>query len=1029
MFVAFAIILASFLFADNSQADEQSFNFGSFQCTRHGQDKDCSTSFYDYNASVTHQLYKVGASLANYEGFGSHGSVSVDVCLSQTSGMWNSGDSCWNIIDANFKEIKYPNPPAAGPFQIDNFDTRDYNQINVNVRVNDATIDTYYDLTYRRVSNLVAGPIQARVNEPFAIEWNTEWATDHTELFWENAKREGGTSVGGSATIAGPSVRDDGSISFTASTPGKAFFTIKSWGPGQNGLTSVEDGVEVQIIGTPTPTPAPEPTQANLNFNVRDVCTNSALPGALVTINRDFGNGTLRTTDGNGFANFGVDKNTNIDWSVSANGYSTSTGGINSGLGAGVTVSLNRNCSGSPPPTENPPPPEPSGYVTLAVRVSGDGTVRSNDGRISCRALGPCYAVYPLNTTLELTGSPDSGWSFESWLGDCGTIQGNVCYMSMTRDKDVVGNFRDSSTVTPTPTPTQTSIPTQTGSVIIESVDSTNNNPVLTNWTLYRDGSKVDERTNSSGLTYSGMNIGQYRLDPLVSGTTHTLKQVIVTCSTGGTCGEILPAAGSLKYRIEYQPKPPTTYLLSITKEGSGTVTGPGINCGSDCNERFGQGTIINTLHPDPASGWAFNRWEGDCGSSGVCTMSSDKTVKAVFIQTNTTTPSPTPSSTPGPGKGDISVTTTCGHTYTFYRNGVATGFGGTGNMTFRDKPTGSYRIEWEPIPVTYVSPAETQTLGDRDTIEFNLTCSRTGGGEPNPEDKVAEAVCTVSTTSQYVLTVSKNGSGSGTVSGSGISCGSDCSEAFNSGTSVSLSVSPAAGSTFAGWSGACSGNGSCNVTMNGDKSVTATFNSNPTASNINVTEPNYCLSGPGGTISWSYSDPSGSPQASYQVQVDDQGGFNAPEVDSGVVNSNSTAYAIPNGALIFNVTYRARARVWNSNGAVSDWIESKTWKTPANAYPQVDFSWSPLAPAVKNPVQFTDQTTFSGNQNGRQWSWNFGDNGTSSQQNPPHTYQTDGSYYVSLSATDSANQTCSVTKGPIIIQKAAPKWREVAPK
>jgi len=77
-------------------------------------------------------------------------------------------------------------------------------------------------------------------------------------------------------------------------------------------------------------------------------------------------------------------------------------------------------------------------------------------------------------------------------------------------------------------------------------------------------------------------------------------------------------------------------------------------------------------------------------------------------------------------------------------------------------------------------------------------------------------------------LTVSKSGTGSGTVtsSPSGINCGSDCSHSYNNGTSVTLTASPASGSTFAGWSGACSGTGSCQVSMTSNKSVTAIFNS-----------------------------------------------------------------------------------------------------------------------------------------------------------------------------------------------------------
>lgn len=81
--------------------------------------------------------------------------------------------------------------------------------------------------------------------------------------------------------------------------------------------------------------------------------------------------------------------------------------------------------------------------------------------------------------------------------------------------------------------------------------------------------------------------------------------------------------------------------------------------------------------------------------------------------------------------------------------------------------------------------------------------------------------------TSSYTLTVSKAGAGSGTVAStiSGISCGTDCTENYGSGTSVTLNASAASGSVFAGWSGDCSGTGSCTVTMSSAKSVIANFN------------------------------------------------------------------------------------------------------------------------------------------------------------------------------------------------------------
>ena len=79
-------------------------------------------------------------------------------------------------------------------------------------------------------------------------------------------------------------------------------------------------------------------------------------------------------------------------------------------------------------------------------------------------------------------------------------------------------------------------------------------------------------------------------------------------------------------------------------------------------------------------------------------------------------------------------------------------------------------------------------------------------------------------------LTVSRAGTGSGSVSSNpaGISCGTTCSATFAAGSNVSLTATPAAGSTFTGWGGACSGTGACSVTMDAARNVTANFTSIP---------------------------------------------------------------------------------------------------------------------------------------------------------------------------------------------------------
>jgi hypothetical protein len=77
-----------------------------------------------------------------------------------------------------------------------------------------------------------------------------------------------------------------------------------------------------------------------------------------------------------------------------------------------------------------------------------------------------------------------------------------------------------------------------------------------------------------------------------------------------------------------------------------------------------------------------------------------------------------------------------------------------------------------------------------------------------------------------YTLTVSKTGAGAGSITSipAGIDCGAACSADFTEGTVVTLTATADAASTFTGWSGACTGSGTCVVTMDAAKQVTANF-------------------------------------------------------------------------------------------------------------------------------------------------------------------------------------------------------------
>jgi hypothetical protein len=90
------------------------------------------------------------------------------------------------------------------------------------------------------------------------------------------------------------------------------------------------------------------------------------------------------------------------------------------------------------------------------------------------------------------------------------------------------------------------------------------------------------------------------------------------------------------------------------------------------------------------------------------------------------------------------------------------------------------------------------------------------------------EATISCVASTLHDLTVTPAGSQTGTVGSSpaGISCGADCVQGYSPGTLVTLTATPATGSGFGSWGGACAGvpTITCTVTMDQAKSVTAAF-------------------------------------------------------------------------------------------------------------------------------------------------------------------------------------------------------------
>ena len=239
-------------------------------------------------------------------------------------------------------------------------------------------------------------------------------------------------------------------------------------------------------------------------------------------------------------------------------------------------------------------------------------------------------------------------------------------------------------------------------------------------------------------------------------------------------------------------------FALSVSKDGngSGTVTSnpAGISCGGDCIEAYDAGTVV-TLTPAAAANSTFAGWSGACTGVSTCqvTMTQARSVNATFTLQQFTLSA----SRAGTGSGTVTsspVGISCGVDCTESYNA------GT-QVTLSAAPAaGSVFTGWSGACAGTGSCVVTMTGTRSVTATFALQ--------------------------QFPLTVTKTGSGSGAVTStpSGISCGVDCSEIYDFNTQVTLTATPALGSDFTGWSGACTGTGSCVVTMTGARSVTATF-------------------------------------------------------------------------------------------------------------------------------------------------------------------------------------------------------------
>jgi len=254
---------------------------------------------------------------------------------------------------------------------------------------------------------------------------------------------------------------------------------------------------------------------------------------------------------------------------------------------------------------------------------------------------------------------------------------------------------------------------------------------------------------------------------------------------------------------------------------------------------QLGNGTTITSTTPVQVTGMA-GALDVSAGWRHTCALLGDGTISCwgqnQFWQLGNGTASN--SSTPVRVSGiSGAVAVTAGwfhHSCALLGNGTVRCWGDNNWGQFGNGTTTS-----SPTPVAMTGPGVTWASSNTSVATIDTTGRATG---VNPgtttitatDTSGANASTTLTVngqTGQFTLSVVRGGAGTGSVSSNppGISCGTDCSESYNSGTSVTLTASATGGSTLAGWSGCNVVSGTtCTVIMNAARTVTATFDPPP---------------------------------------------------------------------------------------------------------------------------------------------------------------------------------------------------------
>lgn len=413
---------------------------------------------------------------------------------------------------------------------------------------------------------------------------------------------------------------------------------------------------------------------------------------------------------------------------------------------------------------------------TLGVDVlgAGQGHVVSTPASIDCGFNGRinCSKDFGEATPVMLTATSEPGSIFTGWSGACSGSSA-TCSVNMTEAREVEASFE----------PTRTLSVTKSGT----GAGSLSSNPV-----------GIDCGPSCSD------DDADFELGSLVTLTAAPDTGSNFYFWSGGGCSGTSPTCTVTMSQARSVTATFTVDELALTvvKQGGGTgavASSPtGISCGTTCNADYAHGTPV-TLTASPGGNSQFGGWSGDgcSGTSATCTVTIDqaRSIEVTFtLQKRTLTVSKT-----GNGSGLVSsgpAGIDCG-------SACAADFDIGSSVTLvPDAAPGSDFDGWSGA-CTGSGAACLVTINQARSVEAEFSLEK------------------------RTLSVTKSGNGAGTVTSSPemIECGADCTGEYDFGSSVTLSVTPAANSNFEGWQGACAGSGTdCTVTMDQARTAQASF-------------------------------------------------------------------------------------------------------------------------------------------------------------------------------------------------------------